>query len=244
MAFFDRNNAKLPEELRDASQEDLLEAVKFYKENKSKMASTESELATTKQSLASMETQFNESKTRLSQLEAQVAEATKAKEPQPPRDQDKPVDFFEDPERAFNQRQNPRDMFMLNTASQVAQMGFEGGIIANPGKFGDDPKIYKKFQNEVVDLMRREPLVNQANPQAWKNAFLLIKGLHSDEIQDARKNQDVTFFGEQPKPAVLQETKPTDEVTDEDRTAASRYGITPEQVMASRRSLRIMPVEK
>lgn len=240
MAFFDKSNAKLPDELKDASQEDLVEAIRFYKENRERLAQTTSELETAKQTIANVETQFTDTKGRLAALEASIAAEKQQKRTPPPAEA--PTDFFEDPEKAFNQRQGPRDMLMLNTAAQVAQMGFEGGLMAEPGKFGDDPKVYKKYRSEVTDLIRREPLANQANPQAWKNAFLLIKGLHSDDIADARKKNDSEFFGETPKTAVNQDTKPVDEITDADRAAAKRYGLKPEEVFESRRSLKIMPV--
>lgn len=242
MAFFDRSNARTPEELRDASQEELLEAVKFYKENKDKVPQISSELETTKQSLANMEVQHNETKNKLASLEQGIVEAQRQRHQPPPQSPDEPVDFFSDPDKAFNQRQGPRDMLILNTRAQVAQMGFEGGLLNEPGRFGDDPKVYKKYQKEVTELMAKEPLVNQGNPQVWKNAFLLVKGLHADEIHEARKTNVGEFFGETPKPSVSPDTKPTDEVTDEDRKAAQRYGnITPEEVMASRKSLKIMP---
>lgn len=240
MPFFDRSNAKLPDELKDASQEELLEAVRFFKENKEKFSATATELETTKQNLANIEAQDKETKARLAAMEAELAAARQP--PPSPTQPEAPTDFFTDPDKAFNQRQQPRDMIMLNTAAQVAQITFEGGLLNEPGRFGDDPKVYKKYQKEIADLMRREPLVNQTNPQAWKNAFLLIKGLHGDEISDARKNQDAVFFGETPRPAVAPEAKPVDEVTDDDRAAAKKYGITPEEVLSSRKSLKIMPM--
>lgn len=242
MAWFDKTNARVPDELRDASSEDLLEAVRFYKENKEKVPQLSTELETTKQNLASIEAANTETKNKLTALEQSILEAQKQRQPPPPAP-GAPPDFFENPEEAFNYRQQPRDTIMLNTAAQVAQMGFEGGLLNEPGKYGDDPKIYKKYQREVVDLMKREPLMNQANPQAWKNAFMLIKGVHDSEIHEARKSNDGGFFGEAPKPAVSPETKQKDEVTDDDRKAAKRYGITPEQVLASRKSLKIMPQE-
>ena len=243
MAFFDRNNARTPDELREASQEELLEAVKFYKENKDKVPQISGELETTKQSLASIEAQHTETKNKLAALEQSIMEAQRQRHTPQPQTPDAPVDFFDDPDKAFNQRQGPRDALLLNTRAQVAQMGFEGGLLNEPGRFGDDPKVYKKYQKEVVDLMQKEPLVNQGNPQVWKNAFLLVKGLHADEIHDARKANDGEFFGEVPKTKVSPDTKPVDEVTDADKEAAKRYGITPEEVLASRKSIKIMPVE-
>lgn len=242
MAWFDRSDARIPEELRDAKPEELLEAVKFYKDNKEKVPQITTELETTKQSLASIEAQHNETKNKLATIEQGIAEAQRQRHA-PQAQPEGQVDFFDDPEKAFNQRQGPRDMLILNTRAQVAQMGFEGGLLNEPGRFGDDPKVYKKYQKEVVDLMSKEPLVNQGNPQIWKNAFLLVKGLHADEIHDARKSNDSVFFGETPKSAPSPETQPKDEVTDDDRKAAKRYGITPEEVLASRKNLRIMPVE-
>lgn len=243
MAWFDKSDARVPDELRDAKSEELVEAVRFYKENKEKVPQMSSELENTKQSLASIEAQHTETKNKLAAIEQGIAEAQRQRHAPPPAQPEGQVDFFDDPEKAFQQRQGPRDMLILNTRAQVAQMGFEGGLLNEPGKFGDDPKVYKKYQREVVDLMQKEPLVNQGNPQVWKNAFLLVKGLHADEIHDARKANDSVFFGETPKPAVSQETQQKDEITDDDRKAAKRYGITPEEVLSSRKTLRIMPVE-
>lgn len=243
MPWFDKSDARVPDEIRDARPEELIEAVKFYKENKDKVPQISSELETTKQSLASIEAQHNETKNKLASLEQGIQEAQRQRHTSP-KDPEAPVDFFDDPDKAFNQRQGPRDMLILNTRAQVAQMGFEGGLLNEPGRFGDDPKVYKKYQKEVVDLMQKEPLVNQGNPQVWKNAFLLVKGLHADEIHEARKSNDTGgFFGETPKPAPSPEAQQKDEVTDDDRAAAKRYGVTPEEVLASRKAIKIMPVE-
>lgn len=247
MPFWDRNDAKVPDEIRDVSQDDMVAAVKFFKENKAKMAEQETALQAERAAKEAAAAQLEEMKKALAakeQQEADRASAAQAAQRQANSQQAGPVDFWSDPDTAYNQRQAGRDMIMLGTQAQVARMSFEGELMADPGRFGDDPAIYKKYRSELVEMMKKEPLINQGNPQAWKNAFYLIKGYHSDDINEARSKQDGTFFGEKPKPAVSADARQSsDEITDDDRKSASRYGITPEAVRDARKSIRVMPVE-
>ena len=117
-------------------------------------------------------------------------------------------------------------------------MRLEQHVRDNPGKYGDNFKLLRKYQREINDLMARESQQNQANPQAWMNAFSLIKGFHDEDISEARKSGDTEFFGEAPaKGAPAVPPDKSNEITDRDRENAKRWGVTPEQVQSSRKSL-------
>ena len=246
MPFWDKNDARLPDEIRDASQDDLVAAVRFFKENKDKLATLNSELETTKTTLSNVETKFGETQQALAQLQAAEAQRQQEQAKQASSNQQpaQPPDWWQDPQAAYNSQQAVRDQFMFDTKAQVAQMKFEHEVLVEPGRFGDDPKIYKKYRNEVADLMKREPLQNQANLQAWKNAYLLIKGLHLDEINEARQKDDREFFGETPKPALPADARQQDEVSEADRKAAERYGLKPEQVLEARKNMTFAPEQR
>ena len=243
MPWFDKFDAKIPESLRNLTPEQLEAAVKFYETNKDKIGTMETELGTTKQTLATMENEFNATKTKLADLEANAqaareAAATAGQQPQPgPNAQ---IDFFTDPEGAYAQRTRPLADFAMATAATTARMSFENWIRDNPGELGDNPKIYRKYQSEVVALMSREPAMNQANPQSWFNAFVLIKGNHDADIHKARSANDGAFFGETPTVKASEEPDRSKEITEADRKAAERFGIKPEQVVESRNSLTML----
>lgn len=238
MAWFDKNDAKVPEELRNASAEELYAALQFHKANKDKLVQVEGELSTTKTTLANVENQFVETKRRLEALEANPP--APAPQPKDPSQAAKPTDFFDDPEKAFAERVGPLAQYVVDSRVDVARMSFEDWLGQNPGAFGDRHKIYKKYQDEVLDLMKNEPPLKRANPQVWKNAFTLIVGHHDEEIHKARTSKDNEFFGEVANPRV-QDLTPKDEISDADRLAAKNYGISPESVFEARKGMRFSP---
>jgi hypothetical protein len=238
MAFWDKTDARIPDKLRELTPEQMEQMVDFYNANKDRVGQLETELGTTKQTLSNVETQFTETRNRVAQLEAAV---TQQQQPQPTADTTgtgyQQAGWFEDPDRAFFEKVKPLADFSLAQGARNAKRDLEDHLRDNPGKFGDNFKLYKKFQREITDLMSREALSNQANPQAWLNAFSLIKGYHDDEIAEARKNADAEFFGEATaRNSSPPETK-TDVVTDSQREAAKKWGVSPEEVHAAGKTL-------
>jgi hypothetical protein len=239
MAFWDRTDARVPEKLRELTPEQMEKALDFYNANKDKVGALETELTTSKQTLADVETQFTETKNRLAQLEASVATQPPV-QPQPAAQAgtSAPTDWFENPDRAFIEKMKPVADYALGQGAVNARRDLEDYLRENPGKLGDNFKLYRKYQREIWDLMSREALANQANSQAWMNAFLMVKGIHDDEITAARGAGDGAFFGEQakssPSPAA---TAAEDNITDRDKEQAKKFDVTPEQVRTSRKSL-------
>jgi hypothetical protein len=235
MAFWDRTDARIPDKLKDLTPEQMETMVDFYNANKDRVPQIETELNTTKQTLGNVETQFTETKNRLAQLEVAVQQQRQPAPPPP--GQPEPPDWFSDPNRAFFEQVKPLADFSLAQGARNAKRDLEDHLRDNPGKYGDNYKLYKKYQREILDLMSREALPNQANSQAWLNAFSLIKGFHDDEISEARKNSDTEFFGEAtPKNSAQPEAK-SDVITDEQRVQARKWGISPEEVHAAGKTL-------
>ena len=232
MAWFDRNDASIPEELRDLDKDALVAAVKFHKEHKDKLPQVESELATTKQTLDNVTNEFTETKRRLAELEANSRVNPPKKEENPPQNQ--PRSWLEDPDGAFVDSVKPLVEMTMNQGTILAQMRLETHLAGLPG---DQIKIYKKYQPEIIELLKRESPANQANPQAWFNAFTLVKGLHMEEIAEARAKNDAAFFGETPKPNTPENQDKGDQVTEHDKSMAKKYGMTPEEVLAARKGM-------
>ena len=210
--------------------------MKFFKANKEKVSTMESELTTTKQTLANVETEFVKTKDRLAALEANPP-APRSSD-QKPADPNKPTDFFEDPEKALFERVKPLADYSLQQGAMIAQMKLEQHIASNKGKFGDNVKLYSKYQKEIEELMKKENPVNQSNPQAWFNAFVFIKGLHEDEIQDARTTNNTEFFGEPSVKTGIDVPDKSDEVTPQDKKMAEKFGsfLKPEDLVAARKN--------
>lgn len=240
MAFWDKTDARVPEKVRDLTPEQMEHMVDFYNANKDRVPQIETELNTTKQTLGNVENQFTETKNRLAQLEASVQQQQQRQQAPPagdPNQPNGPTDWFQDPSKAFFEQVKPLADFSLAQGARNAKRDLEDHLRDNPGKFGDNYKLYKKYQREIMDLMSREQLSNQANSQAWLNAFSLIKGYHDDEISEARKSGTDEFFGEATPKGAAQPEIQADIITDAQKTSARKWGITPEEVHAAGKTL-------
>jgi hypothetical protein len=69
------------------------------------------------------------------------------------------------------------------------------------------------------------------------NAFSLVKGFKDEEISEARKNNDAEFFGEGTPKGVSPEPPKEDVVDDKVKDNAKRWGVSPEEILASRKAL-------
>jgi hypothetical protein len=235
MAFWDRNDARIPEKIRNLSPEDMEKMVSFYENNRDKISNLEAELAGAKKTLEDGQTQFNQQAEKIKSLEAAIAAQPKPVET--PKETKGPTDWFENPQMAFEERLKPIFDYAMGSRAELAQMRLEQHLRDNPGKYGDNFKIYNKYRKEVVDLMLKEPLQSQQNPATWMNAFSLVKGFKDEEISEARKNNDSEFFGEATAKGVPPEEPKTDVIDDKVKENAKRWGVTPEQVIAARKDL-------
>ena len=240
MAWFNKQDDAVPERLRNAKQEDLVSALDFYEKNKGKdPAAIEAELQAAKDKAAQLEAKANEVdilKAKISALEANQPRVT------PTPQQTEPKNWLEDPDGALAERLAPMTNLALDIGTRTAQIQFENWISQNPGKYQDNPKLYKKFQKEMFALLSQENKVAQANPATWYNAFMLVCGTHQDEITEARANKESTFFGEAPKNTPVDQPNKSQEITDSDKTQADRWGITPEQVRDQRLKMKVVSV--
>jgi hypothetical protein len=232
-AWFDRNNAAVPEKLRSLDQTQLEAAVDFYNANKDKVTQLESELDTTKKTLGNVTTEFEATKGRVAQLEASANQPKGQQQPPP---QDQAADWLTEPDKAFIQNVKPLADLTLSQGSQLAQLRIETHLREKGGR---DLKLYHKYRSEIMELMKNEPPVNQTNPNTWMNAYNLVKGNHFDDIMAATTKGDAEFFGEQVTRSNPDQPNPEKEITDTDKLDAKRFGVTEEAVRDARLKIKI-----
>lgn len=234
MSWFDRSNAKTPERLRDMSPEKLMELLDEGDASKEQLTAIQSELDTRKQTETNLTNELQDTKARLASLEASYSSVNQQQTQVQP-SQAQPTDWLENPDQAFVERAAPLADYAMQAASNGAQLRFESDLRDGPGI---DMRVYRKYQAEVEKLMSAEPAVRRGYPQVWKNAFTFIKGLHADELVKQSQRGEQAFFSESDDKNNPTETKKTDTelATDSDKKYASKFGVTPEEVVKVKRS--------
>src|ERR1700743_2643815 len=117
-------------------------------------------------------------------LKAELA-ALKAPRQEPTRTD--PTNWFEDPDKAINERMAPVAGVAVRSAARMEEM-----IARN--KFAKD---FSRWGKEIDELMAKEQDSLKANPVFWENAINMVRGRHAAEIEEsAQKGQ--FYFTEQP----------------------------------------------
>lgn len=218
----------LPPELKDLTPAQIVERLKAAQVQ-------ETELTANKTKLAELEPKASEAdqlRERIKLLEANQ----RTTEAVTPTERRGPTSFLEDEDKAFAERSAPLAAYMLTVGAQVARSSFLQGMT------GLDKQIFGKYGAEVETLMKSEPPANQANPQAWANAWNMIKGKNLTDITKAAQDK-TDFFSETssgtsgagPAPGVSQDENPTtDEVL-----LAKKYGVDPKEYVKQRKEMKV-----
>lgn len=215
-----KREEEVPEALRNLTPEQIVEAVQGHATLKSELEATKGQLS-----------EFEETKRRLSELEARVPLA----EPKRNEGRAAPISFLEDEDAAFNQRAAPMYGTMLAMGAAQSEMIFTNGVTDPVEK-----ALFKKYGPELREIMKKEPPQNQASPLAWSTAFDVVKGRHMADI--AKAAQDRTdFFAEASEGSEDagpgRTAPPSDRLTDDEARLAAKYGLKPEEALASRKEM-------
>ena len=220
MAWFNRDE-DVPEELKGLTPKEIAEAVKGH-------AALRAELDSAKGQLSEMDAL----KAQISALE----QRPRYEPPQaPPVPRAGPTSFLEDEDAAFNERAAPLTAAVLALGAQQSRFIFQNSISDPLGK-----SLFTKYGSEVEELMKRESPQVQANPASWSAAFDIIKGRHIGDITKAAQDKS-DFFAETASGTMDagpgRSTLPPDRLTPDEEAVASKYGLKPEEMLASRKEM-------
>jgi hypothetical protein len=180
------------------------------------------EAADAKTALEAERTRIAALETRGSELDTLKAELAALKAPPANITRPEPTNFFEDPDKAMNERMAPLANVAMSTKASLEEMRARTKFSRDFGRWG----------KEIDDLMAKEPDHLKANPVFWENAINMVRGRHAAEIEEsAQKGQ--YFFTEQPGGGTVggSNDAPESKLTPEELKAAQRMGMTPKDFL-------------
>lgn len=211
MGWWAKKDEELPEELRDMKPEDLVKAVK----DSQRVAELETKLE-------QRNAEFDGVKQRLDAIEANQPES--APNPNAPQ---RPTSVLVDEERAFAERQAPLAMTTLLIGANAAKS--QAKMMLGP--------TYAKFEKEIEAEMEKVPLGSRIHTESWKNVHDMVVGRHMSEIAKEPSQYFTEPGGGTPPP----EPKPDpDKLSDEEVKIARKMGVSPEQYLASKKSMQFV----
>jgi len=233
-----KRDEKLPPELEGKSPEDVVKSLKEAEELKTRLTALEGERVTEREQVTTLTNQFNEVKTRL-----QAAEANNNR--QPPKPPEELVNFVEDGDKAFQQRVGPiADLAVRNaisTARMLAQQQLNNQDMNNGGRTMDG-RLFQAWGQEIDQDAKKYASTAMMTPQAWIGIYMMIKGIHSDELADPEVRKKKYNFlesgrsGAPPPPEVKNE----DVLTDQEKHVADKMGVKYEDYLKRKKSMQFV----
>jgi chromosome segregation ATPase len=231
MNIWGKKDEELPESLRGLTHEQLAETLA----NANKAKQLEEDLAARTQELNAVRTEADQIKDRLNRLEAN---------PQPERRETpttQRTSFVEDEDRAFQERFDER-------GAPIAAIAFQAGAATakldalrqvqsmKPAYY----KLWQKYENEIAEIVKNQPAVNQINPQTWLNAFTFVRGNHAEELAGDKENP---FFSEPVtgNGSGHEEPNKPEKLTEQEMKICKKMRITPEKYIQQKKGMTINP---
>jgi uncharacterized phage infection (PIP) family protein YhgE len=219
-----KQGEELPEELKNMEAKDLVNAI-----NKSKEFDT---LKSQFETVSQKANEVDELRQKLSELEQRTPihqESTKTETPAGP------TSFFDDEDKAFNDRMAPFAVQTLRNQAMSAK------FIAKNSLKGLDAEIWSKWEKEIDEVMASTELRYQAIPQTWSNALDVVAGRHRRDLQKMQ-DEKTEFFSETvsnsghggPGPV-----GPVDHLDAEQERIAKRLGVTPDEYLKNLKEMTI-----
>ena len=220
MAWWGSKDAKDdgPPELRDLTPEQIAAAVRESQQLRTDLAAQKTENETIKTRLASLEANPNN-------RPAPVVE-----------DKNRIVSFLEDEDLAFQQRSAPIVAAVYTMGATAAKSQFENSLT------GIDKAMFAKYGPEVETRMSAVDAPTKANPGAWKQAWNMVKGEHTEEITKAAQDRS-DFFAETSSGSPIggpgRTILPDDRLTEDELKTAKKYGIPEADFLAQRKTMQV-----
>lgn len=220
MPLIDRNDPTFPPEWKDKTDEEILTLMKTGATAQTELKAAQDLAVAREQELQTANAERDAAKAK---AEAALDPANPLNKPEPAAaaDPNKPIDFWDDPDAAFNQRLTPIALQMYAQGAQTAEMFIRQ----------QNPKLFVKFGDEIMELMKTVPLQQRPLFATWNNAIDMVKGRHINEfVADAKEGKNEFFTepasGGAPPLPDDSDKKPEDKLNDQEKKVADRMHMT------------------
>jgi hypothetical protein len=221
MAFwkdrFGKQDDDVPEELKGKSPEDIVKALKKAEAAEAAAAKAD-EL---EGRLTTQTTEFEAMKAKLAMLEAN--QPPPANEPPP-----EPASPWIDPEKFVADQTKS----IANTALMSGMMTAKMYCQQNLGE--RDLKIFKKYEQEIVQLVGQSVPEQRVMPQTWFNMLMYVKGIHEMDIKKAETDH-TDFFAETASRGSEPPPEDTDKLSPEEEEVCRKFKYDPERYLARKK---------
>jgi len=187
--------------------------------------------------------------TGIDEIKGSIAKLTEVRSPYndgggdnpPPDDPNKKkvelTDWGVDAEKAFSERTAPIVLGVLDTQASLARRSVQEEMTQ---KYKD----WHLFAEEIDEMAKKNPVQAKANPEFWRNVYLIVKGRHAEEIATDRQNKSGKFFIEPASSSItLQDDankKPEDKLTQKEIEYATKMGVPLAQYAKYKDEQRVM----
>ena len=226
----------IPESMKSKTPAEIKAYLEAQAAKDAEIAALKAQQATDRETLTTVQSQFASVKSKLDEIEAN------AQRP-PNKTQEKPPDFVEDPDGAYNARATPLLAATLitgqNQARMQAQWELDNRDRDSQGKLIDG----RLFRHWMVDINKEAQAYQPAaliNMNTWLDIFYKIKGWRSDELNDPEARKKKYAFLEtgasNVTPPQADATK-KDELTDNEKKIADRMGVKHEDYLKRKKAM-------
>lgn len=226
-------DSELPEALRGKSPKEMADEIARLQGLSTELETVKGQLTERDTKLAEVNNELTETKNRIEALENGGTNKDKDRG-NPSGSDDKPISFLDDEDGAFEQRAGPIKNAILDTRAQQAKFVAEQAINSNPGH----KKLFAKYKDEYDNLIKGIPLNFLGYPDTYKRVFNQVLGGHLQELMDEQAKVGGSLFTEPASGSSPAESKPAEiKLTDDEKAAARKLGISDEQMIASKKSM-------
>lgn len=231
MPLIDRNDSNFPASWKDLNDEQIQQAIAAGTTAQTDLKAAQDLAVTKEQELQTANAERDAAKAKADAVVDPENPLNKPPAPPAP-DPNKPIDFWDDPDAALTQRLTPLAMQMFTQGAQTAEMFIRQ----------QNPKLFDKFGDEIMELMKTVPLQQRPMFQTWENAILMVKGRHLNEfVADAREGKNEFFIEPAssgvPPPPGDGDKKPEDKLSDQEIKIAARMRMTPAEYLKQKEGM-------
>lgn len=232
-----RKEEELPESLRGKTPEQIAQALADAQKDKERVDRLEVQL---KESNTKFESFATTQQSLVDTLKAVNERMQPAAPRVDPNANNEPASFITDPDLAFNQRISPLASITMQTAAITAKTEARRGFERKQAteKNNIDASLFDRFEGEILEMAKTCSPAQLANPATWAHLFFNVKGRHTDEIVSNPKS---FFVEDSTRQAASNGTPAEDTLTDQEKSIASKMGVSPENYLKNKKASTAMP---
>jgi hypothetical protein len=243
--WFQTRKEDLPKNLQEMEPEALSKAVDDAQKWGEELVGAREklkELDTLKAKSTEQQTEVERMKARIQELEGNQDHDDDDDDKGKGKKRTGPQSVFLNEDEAFAERLGPLHAMVTQTGAMTARSTAREAI-GNSKNGTVEMRIWNKYQNEINTLMTKEHPTNQINPTSWVNAFIYVKGLHSDDLMElASKKTDVFAEVGSSSGNMHEDNKDNDKLSPQELDIAKKFKMTPEKYLERKKGMKFSSV--